>query len=62
MLAAAQVELGLERHARSTAELIRERFPSIDVQDWLDKTPYQRREIVDRWESDLMSAGAIVGV
>jgi adenylate cyclase len=62
VLAAAQVELGLERHARSTAELIRERFPSIDVQDWLDKTPYQRREIVDRWESDLMSAGAIVGV
>jgi adenylate cyclase len=60
VLAAAQVELGLERRARATGELIRERFPSMDVADWLDKTPYQR-EIVERWKGDLMSAGAIAG-
>ncbi len=59
VLAAAQVEQGLERRARATADLIRERFPSIDVQDWLDKTPYQRREIVDRWKGDLAAAGAL---
>jgi tetratricopeptide (TPR) repeat protein len=59
VLAAAQVELGLERRARATADLISERFPSIDVQDWLDKTPYQRREIVERWKGDMVSAGAI---
>lgn len=59
VLAAAQVELGLERRSRATAELIKERFPSVDVKDWLDKTPYQRREIVDRWKGDLISAGAI---
>ena len=59
VLAAAQVEQGLERRARATADLIKERFPSIDVQEWLDETPYQRREIVDRWKGDLASAGAI---
>ncbi len=61
VLAAAQVELGLERRARATSDLIRERFPWIDVEDWLDKTPYQRREIVDRWKGDLVTAGAIGG-
>lgn len=59
VLAAAQVELGLGRRARATAELIRNRFPSLDVKGWLDKTPYQRREIVERWKGDLVSAGAI---
>ena len=61
VLAAAQVELGLERRSRATAGLIGQRFPSVDVQDWLDKTPYQRREIVERWKGDLASAGAITG-
>ncbi len=60
VLAAAQVELGLERRARATADLVKERFPSVDVQQWLERTPYQRREIVERWKGDMMSAGAIV--
>ncbi len=59
VLAAAQMELGLERRARATAELIGERFPSIDVEAWLDDSPYQRREIVERWKGDLASVGAI---
>ncbi|MDJ0923742.1 MAG: adenylate/guanylate cyclase domain-containing protein [Acidimicrobiia bacterium] len=62
VLAAAQVEQGLDRRARATSELIKERFPAIDVEEWLDKTPYQRREIVERWKGDLMSAGAIAGI
>jgi adenylate cyclase len=62
VLAAAQVELGLERRAQATGELIRQRFPSIDVQDWLEKTPYQRRETVERWKGDLTVAGAITQV
>jgi tetratricopeptide (TPR) repeat protein len=61
VLAAAQMELGLERRARGTADLIKQRLPAVDVEDWLDKTPYQRRDIVDRWKDDLMSAGAIAG-
>jgi adenylate cyclase len=60
VLAASQVELGLERRARATGDLIKQRFPAVDVEGWLDKTPYQRREIVDRWKNDLTSAGAIV--
>ncbi len=59
VLAAAQTELGLERSARATGELIRSRFPSVDVERWLEKNPYQRRELVERWKGDLMSAGAI---
>lgn len=59
VLAASQVELGLERRARATGELIKQRFPAVDVESWLEKTPYQRREIIDRWKHDLTSAGAI---
>jgi len=61
VLAATQSELGLERRARATAGRISEMFPSVDVSAWLDKTPYQRREMVDRWKTDLASLGVIVG-
>ncbi|MCJ7710644.1 MAG: adenylate/guanylate cyclase domain-containing protein, partial [Chloroflexi bacterium] len=59
VLAAAQVELGLDRRARATAELVRERYPAVDVAEWLESNPYQSREAVDRWRSDLVAAGAI---
>jgi adenylate cyclase len=59
VLTAAQSEMGLERRARATADLIRERFPSVDVESWLENSPYQRREIIDRWKGDLASAGVI---
>ncbi len=60
VLTAAQVELGLDRRARATAGLIRERFPTVDVAAWLEGNPYQRRDMVDRWRDDLVAAGAIV--
>jgi class 3 adenylate cyclase len=59
VLAAAQKELGLDRRAEATAQIIRETFPSVDAEAWLDRHPYQRREIVERWKGDLASAGAI---
>jgi adenylate cyclase len=59
VLAAAQVELGLDRRARATVELIRERYPTVDVGAWLDRNPYQGRETVERWRNDLIAAGAI---
>jgi adenylate cyclase len=59
VLAAAQVELGLERRARATAETIRQRFPSADIEAWLDRTPFQSREIVERWKHALEGAEAI---
>jgi adenylate cyclase len=59
VLAAAQSELGLDRRARGTSELIKSRFPSVDVGDWLERNPYQRRELVERWKGDLVSAGAM---
>jgi class 3 adenylate cyclase/tetratricopeptide (TPR) repeat protein len=58
VLAAAQQELGLDRRAEATAQTIRERFPSVDTEAWLDRHPYQRRDLVDRWKDDLASAGA----
>ncbi len=59
VLAAAQVEMGLERRARATAELIKERFPAVDVAEWLEQNPYQQPEMIAKWKSDLESAGAI---
>ncbi len=61
VLAAAQVELGLDRRARATAALIRERYPTVDVGAWLDANPYQTQDLVDRWRDDLVAAGAMVG-
>jgi adenylate cyclase len=59
VLAAAQVELGLDRRARATVELIRDRYPNVDIADWVDGNPYRSREMVSRWKDDLIAAGAI---
>lgn len=59
VLAASQIEMGLERRAHATAEVIRQRFPSVDVGAWLDDAPFQSREFVDRWKQDLTLAKAI---
>ena len=59
VLTAAQVELGLDRRARATAELIRERYPAVDVAQWIEANPYQGRDMVERWKADLVAAGAI---
>ncbi len=61
VLVGAQVGLGLERRARATAELIAERFPSVDIGAWLDRNPYQDEGLVDRWKRDLVTAGALSG-
>jgi class 3 adenylate cyclase len=58
VLAAAQQEMGLDRRAEATARTIRERFPSVDAEAWLDRHPYQRRDLIERWKGDLASAGA----
>lgn len=62
VLAAAQIELGMDRRAKATTEIIRGRFPSVNVEVWLDKSPYQIKELVERWKKDLASAGAIEGL
>ena len=59
VLTAAQKELGLERRARATAELVRERFPATDVEGWIDANPYQIDETVKHWKSDLASVGLL---
>ncbi len=59
VLAAALSELGMERRARATAELIRERFPAVDVGGWLDRSPFQDQGIIDRWKGDLEAVGLI---
>ena len=59
VLAATQMELGLERRARATGQLIRERFPGVDIDAWIDDNPYQLPEAVERWKVDLRAAGAI---
>ena len=51
------LELGLDRRARATAGLVRERFPSTSSKRWLEKAPYQDPEFVERWRRDLAAAG-----
>jgi adenylate cyclase len=62
VLAAAQVELGLNRRARATADGIRERFPGTDIADWLHRQPYQEPRLVSRWKSDLATLGLVRNV
>lgn len=57
VLAASQSELGLERRARATGDLIRQRFPQANVYEWLASNPYQDVRFVDRWKKDLEGAG-----
>ena len=59
VLAAAQVELGLNRRAEATATIVRERFPSLDVEVWLNRNPYQDHELMNRWKSDLATVGLV---
>ena len=62
VLAAVQVRLGMEKRAKATAEAIKERFPTVDVQMWLDNNPYQDEAIVGRWKGDLTKLGLIDSV
>lgn len=61
VLAMAQVEMGLERRAKATGQAIKERFPATDVAAWLERNPYQDRDLVERWKKSLVTAGAIEG-
>jgi adenylate cyclase len=59
VLAASQIELGMDRRARATAELIKKRFPAVSVEEWLAENPYQDAAMVERWTKDLTAAGVI---
>jgi len=56
VLAAAQVELGMDRRAKATINTIHSQFPAVDVAEWFDKSPYQSQELVERWKNDLALA------
>jgi len=62
VLIASQVEMGLIRRAKATTEVIRERFPSVDMGVWLDRSPYKIQGLVERWKKDLALAGAIEAI
>jgi adenylate cyclase len=57
VLAASQSELGLDRRANATGDLIRERFPRANISEWLASNPYQDDQFIDRWKKDLEGAG-----
>ncbi len=59
ILIAAEVELGLDRRARANADLVRERFPTVDVHAWLDRSPYDDRNVVEKWKAELAKAGVL---
>jgi hypothetical protein len=55
VLAAAQVELGLQRRATATAAAFRDAHPNFDVEAWLQLNPYRDPAVLERWKSDLTS-------
>ncbi|HUO47165.1 MAG TPA: hypothetical protein VM470_10090 [Acidimicrobiia bacterium] len=59
VLAASQHEMGLDRRARATAELVKERYPAMDVDAWLAAHPYQSPLLVERWRKTLTELGLI---
>ena len=62
VLAASQHEMGLDRRARATAELVKERYPAMDVDAWLEAHPYQSPVLVERWRKALQGLGLIASV
>lgn len=59
VLAAAQKELGLDRRARATGDLVKERFPAVEVASWIDSHPYQVPAVVEHWKKDLAAVDLI---
>jgi adenylate cyclase len=59
VLAATQAELGLVRRAQATGELIRDRYPSVDIGQWMATRPFQDHAAVERWKADLRTAGIL---
>ena len=49
----------LTMRPEATAGIVRERFPSLDVEAWLDRNPYQDQDLIDRWKADLTSVDLI---
>jgi tetratricopeptide (TPR) repeat protein len=59
VLAASQVELGRERRAAATAQTIRDSYPTLDVEEWFERNPYQDDALVTRWKADLAAVDLI---
>lgn len=59
ILTAAQLEQGMTRRAKATAQILKEHFPSLDVEAWVKKNPYTSQSFIKRWTKDLKSAGLI---
>jgi hypothetical protein len=59
VLTASQVELGLERRAAATAQTIRDSYPTLDVEEWFERNPYQDEALVTRWKADLAAVDLI---
>jgi adenylate cyclase len=59
VLTAAQQEMGLERRARATAQIVKDTYPALDVEAWVAERPYQDPELIERWRRVLGEVGLI---
>lgn len=58
VLAAAQVELGMNRRAQATIRAIRQKHPVVDAVAWLDSNPYTDIERLKLWKDALSRVSA----
>lgn len=59
VLTAAQHEMGLDRRARATAQLVKDYYPALDVAAWVADRPYQDPGLIERWHRVLGEVGLI---
>lgn len=60
VLTAAQQEMGLDRRARATAQIVKDNYPALDVEAWVAERPYQDPELTERWRR-VLSAVDLIG-
>lgn len=59
VLTAAQHEMGLERRAQATAQIVKDHYPALDVASWVAQRPYQDADLLRRWHEALTAVGLI---
>lgn len=59
VLTAAQHEMGLDRRARATAQIVKNHYPALDVAEWVAQRPYQDPDLLRRWHEALTASGLI---
>ena len=57
VLVAAREALGQHRRAAAAADLVAQRFPTLDLARFAARQPFTKPAVMERWMADLKAAG-----